>query len=542
MTAAGTEVPVRNPRVVRHAAVAVAVSAALTLSACAPRPPGRRPPLALWLYCGAQLDRPGEPERLATLWSRAAAAGYTRVMLTDPRFDRLGEMDAGYFASAARVKRLADSLGVELVPALFTVGRSNTLLALDPDLAEALPVRDARLEVRGGVARVVADPAVALGARPDFADPWVSVSDGRARIGAHLVRSRFAFHVPVAPFRCYHLSVEVRTRGYTGKPMVTVLGGARALTYTRSLGLAPTQDWTRVDLVFGSLDQERVTVWLGDWKAALGTVEWRAWRLEECGPVNVVRRAGAPFVIAGRTEGRDYEPVRDSLLGRVPWRGQYQAWHAPPEIRTPLPDGTRLRASWYFAPVLYGKQVTICPSEPATLDLMRDQAARMKALWGAGGYMMMHDEIRVLDWDESCARRGATSGAVLAADVRECVGLLAGSRVYVWSDMFDPYQNAVRGYHLVRGDLAGSWEGLDSSVTIVNWNAGRATESLRFFARRGHRQVIAAYYDGAPSQVRGWIAAARGVAGVEGVMYTTWQGRYDDLEAFAREARAEWAR
>jgi hypothetical protein len=500
-------------------------------------------PPALWLYCGAELVKDSEVPRLQALWKRAAAAGYTHVILTDPKFERLGEMNPGYFVNARRVKKLADSLGIELVPALFPIGRSSTLLALNQDLAEAVPVKDALLEVQGGVARVVADPPVALAERPDYADPSVALADGHATIRDHSSRSRISFRQRVAPFRCYHVSVEARTTGYSGSPMVTVYGiDERALTFARSFGLAPTQDWTRLDLVFDSLENDAVSVWMGAWKPGRGTLEWRGWSIEEVGPVNVVHRPGAPFTITDRVEGRDYEPVRDPLLGMVPWRGQYRAWHEAPVIRTALPEGTRLRASWYYAAVLFDHQVSICPCEPATLELLRDEAQRMRMLWGARGYLMMHDEIRVLGWDRSCRSRGATAGAILAAHARDCLQMLAGSRVYVWGDMYDPFQNAVRDYYLVRGDLAGSWEGLDSSVVIVNWNAPRAAESLRFFADRGHHQVIAGYYDGAPQEVRKWIDAARGVPGVEGVMYTTWRDRFDDLEAFANEVRAAWGK
>jgi len=130
-----------------------------------------------------------------------------------------------------------------------------------------------------------------------------------------------------------------------------------------------------------------------------------------------------------------------------------------------------------------------------------------------------------------------TAGQLLAENVRQCRELLKGQRAYVWNDMFDPNHNAVRNYALVNGDLAGSWEGLPSSVGIVNWNPGNRGRSLRFFADRGHRQVIAGYYDGPSGDVVPWLEAAAGVPRVDAVMYTTWQGRYDDLEAFAETCR-----
>jgi hypothetical protein len=77
---------------------------------------------------------------------------------------------------------------------------------------------------------------------------------------------------------------------------------------------------------------------------------------------------------------------------------------------------------------------------------------------------------------------------------------------------------------------------LPKDAVIVNWNSGKPKESLPFFANRGLKQILAGYYDGPPDSIRRWLAAAEGVPGVVGVMYTTWQGKYDDLEAFAKAA------
>jgi hypothetical protein len=179
-----------------------------------------------------------------------------------------------------------------------------------------------------------------------------------------------------------------------------------------------------------------------------------------------------------------------------------------------------------------------CPSEPKTMAVLADQAKRMTALWGpaAAGYMMGFDEIRCLNQDESCRRTGRTPGQILAGAARDASKLLpAGTPQYTWNDMFDPHHNAVKGpYYLVDGDYAGAWEGLDKSVTILNWNFGKRDASLKFFAERGHRQILAGYYDHKPEQVKAWLASARGVTGVVGVMYTTWRNDYSNIEAFAR--------
>ena len=104
--------------------------------------------------------------------------------------------------------------------------------------------------------------------------------------------------------------------------------------------------------------------------------------------------------------------------------------------------------------------------------------------------------------------------------------------------MFDPHHNAVDNYYLVRGTLAGSWEGLSKDTLIMNWNSGKQKESLDFFAKRGHAQILAGYYDGNPSSIKGWLATAKSLGGanVQGVMYTTWANNYSQLEAFAKAA------
>ena len=103
--------------------------------------------------------------------------------------------------------------------------------------------------------------------------------------------------------------------------------------------------------------------------------------------------------------------------------------------------------------------------------------------------------------------------------------------------MFDPHHNAKDApYYLVNGSLAGSWTGLDPDVIVVPWNFETRAESLRFFTSRGHRQLIAGYYDSDPAKIRDWLAAAVPVRdSVLGVMFTTWRDDYSQLETFGNE-------
>ena len=507
-------------------------------------------PLQRWFYYAQNLWVDKNIDDLEAVFRRAAKAGYTQVLLTDSKFAKLGDMDARYFANIDRVKKLAAELHLEIVPALFPIGYSNDVLWHDPNLIEALPVRDALLVVTQGVARIQADPPIAL-AGGDFSDlnrwSWkdatVVADNGAARVtDPRGQNARIVQKLKVHPFRQYHIAVRVKTQDFHGTPEVKVLAGSQALNYN-SLGVAATQDWKTQHVVFNSLTNSEVNIYLGCWGGATGSLWFDDAVIEEVALLNVVRRSGAPLVVKREdstilSEGREYAPVNDPLMGVKPWPGSYDVFHEPPLLHSSLPDGTRLRLSYYHGVTVYEDQAMICPSEPKTVELLSDQARRMHAAWGAKGYMMSHDEIRVMNWCAACEERHLDAGAILADNVRTCVRILRevnpGGRIYVWSDMFDPNHNAHKDYYLVRGDLTGSWEGLDPEVIVVPWYYEKRAATLRFFADRGHRQLIAGYYDSDPAKIRDWLTSAKPISGIVGVMYTTWQHQFGDLERFSQ--------
>jgi hypothetical protein len=513
------------------AAVAAATLAVLPGLRSAPR----TAPRELWFYEAVSLADPAAVAKIPALWRRATAAGYAKVVLVDWRFARPRDQDAAWLGRVRMLRALADSLGLEIVPGVSLVGRGNgAMLAADPNLAEALPVRDALLEVRGGVARVIADPPVALGPRPQRVDAGV-VLDGaaaRARAGG----PRLAWTLGVAPWRSYHVAFSLAGEGFRGEPRVTVTGDGRELAYAAVPSPAGTAPERR-DVVFNSQGCRSVTIGFSTSRASRGALRWSDWRIEETGPVNLVRRPGLAFRIAGLTEGRDFDAVADPLLGASPERGRFDAWHEPPVVRVRRPDGTRLRASWHQAAVILRGQVACCLSDTAVIARQLAEIRRVRELFGARTVFLMHDEIRAIGLDSTCLATGRTPGQVLAANVRAIRAGAGGVRLCVWGDMFDPEQNAVDGYYLVRGSLAGSWEGLDPGIDVVNWNGGRIGSSLRFFARAGHRQVWAGYYDGPPGAIADVLPQLDQVTGTYAVLYATWRERYDDLEAFARAVR-----
>jgi hypothetical protein len=507
--------------------------------------------LQRWLYYPVNLSVNSNIPPLQSVFTRAAAQGYTHILISDFKSAFLQNMNSNYFNNVNTVKSIAASLDLELVPAVFSIGYSNDLLFNDPNLIEALPVTDTLLVVSNGVAVVQPDPPVSFRggdfsnlALWDWKDSNVVEDNGTARVtDPNGANARIVQGITVTPFRQYHISVRVKTQSFMGTPEVKVLAPGNYQLNYNYLGVQQTQDWNTHHVVFNSLTNTHVTVYFGCWGGTTGSLWWDDTSIEELAFLNIVRRPGAPLTVrveGGRQliEGTDFPAFKDSQMGVIPWNGTYDVYHTPPVMTmTGVSNGTRLRASWYHAVTVYDDQAMICPSEPATTNLLWNEARRMTAAWGAKGYMMSHDEIRVFNWCAACRQRNMDAGEMLADNVRTCINILRtvnpGGDIYVWSDMFDPNHNAHDNYYLVRGNLTNSWLGLDSDVIISPWAHDLRQATMSFFADRGNRQVMAGYYDQGPNQITDWLNTSKQFPGALGVMYTTWISNYNDIEAFA---------
>jgi hypothetical protein len=75
--------------------------------------------------------------------------------------------------------------------------------------------------------------------------------------------------------------------------------------------------------------------------------------------------------------------------------------------------------------------------------------------------MMTYDELRIAGWDPAGGQ--VTAGPYMAATVRRSIDLLKAINrryeLYVWSDMFDPNENALPKYFMCNGPVTGALEG-----------------------------------------------------------------------------------
>ena len=240
---------------------------------------------------------------------------------------------------------------------------------------------------------------------------------------------------------------------------------------------------------------------------------------------------------------------------RTPFNDTY---HEPSPIT--LPKGTHLAAGQLVAvdsysafPIPGALGQSMCMSEPVVYKWIAQNARTIKKLLPANGAVLIgYDEIRQMNSCAKCRAKNMTAGELLAWSMGQSLQayqpVMPEVPLYTWNDMFDPYHNAKDHYYYVEGDLAGSWKGVPANVSIMNWNLGQLKESLRWFSGRDgrqpipHRQLIAGYYDSRNGALAAQqeIGAATGIPGVQGLMYTTWEDDYSQLESFANAAKAHW--
>lgn len=520
-----------------------------------------------WVYVSRNLTSDQHVEDIRAIAATAAEHGLNGMVLA-AGLDRIDLQPPAWFNRIERVKQIVRDAGLELVPTLFSAGYGGSVLAYDRNLAEGIPVRDAPFDVEGGVARLAQDPPVVF-LNPGFEESSnhraagysfhdrpgeVSFIDNEVfHSGAASLRfenfgsfpnghGRVMQEIAVRPHRQYRVSVWVKSDQLAPASAfrVQVLATDGRALAPWDPRLAATTDWRRLVLGFNSLNYERVRIYAGVWGGVSGRFWVDDFAVEEVGLVNVLRRPGTPLTVRGRDsgaayeEGADFAPVADTPL-------TFRFDHEGPRIvLTPgsrIREGERLLVSYYHGMSINDGQVTICMSEPAVYDIWRKQARLVHELIGGKRYLLSMDEIRAGGTCEACRSRGLSMAEILGDCITRQAEMLREvnpeADVLIWSDMLDPNHNARANYYLVDGDYTGSWEHVPKDLVIMCWYYARRRESLAHFSGLGFRTFAGAYYDGDTlDNPRGWLEALDETPNAVGIMYTTWQNKYDLLAAF----------
>jgi hypothetical protein len=541
------------------------------------------PTLQLWYWHHSYLTSDAAVQSSKLLLDRAAEAGYNGVAFWDNSFAAMSDA----FWPAANVERMrtvmqyATAKGLRVMGLAAPYGWSNGALAANGNWAEAQRVIGATFKVNTSATRldfVNQFPPLTNEGFEEGRSGWFSTGD--AGIGLSDVshggkhsgvivdatgNARFRQRIVLTPWRQYHLRVWFKSASFTGASAIEVQDWwhRRVLRFRAELDARGTQGWTRVDYTFNSQSTTSAYLYFGVWGSSRGMLWFDDVLLEEAALVYVARRPGAPLHVYSAedrrwefSEGQDYSLIFDPALSppRAAFRDSY---HAPPPVL--LPPKTRLRPSQFVAvdyyavfPLPLDQQVSLCLTDAAALHWVEDNARAVIASMPRGsGVLLSYDEIRQMNSCAGCRETKLSAGDLLASNVRRVTGtvraIASAAPLFIWGDMFDPYQNARSNYYDVEGDLGGSWKGLPPELTVLNWDRAHLKQSLTWFSGSdkrqpiAHKQLIASYYDGGNADViDGELRTARGIPGIAGAMYVTWQDDYSQLERFAAAARRGW--
>ena len=509
-----------------------------------------------WLFVWRDVSDPKEVDRMIARFPAAKAAGYNGVVFN-------------WNVAAARaeaLKEAAQQNGLELITAVMGGFKDRNyvegVLAKDvlfvaQNSAVTFTPDNPTTVANGGFEDVAGNHFKGWGWQDDegvttFADHEVT-HGGKTSLRMENIAKNAANHcrisqpIKLQPRRQYHISFWVKTDHFApANPEVKLLtaDGKGSISF-QSFHAEPTQDWKRYDLVFNSFENTNGLLYLGTWWGKAGKLWWDDIQIEEIGLVNLLRRPGCPLTVRGEEgtvfeEGRDFEVLKDPQLH--PWI----AYHEAPRIKLipggRIKDGARLRVSYYHPIIVYEDRLTGCITEPHIFEEWKDEVKHANDLLHPAAFLMSHDEMRVMNQCALCQAQHQSPGEMLAANVRRSAKIIRDLRpdaeIWVWSDMFDPLHNAVDHYYAVNGSLAGSWKGLDKDVGIVNWHGGLKGKNCKFFADLGLRQILSGYYDSDESgaAIAEWLAATKGVTGIVGAMYTTWEDKYGAMDTWAKKA------
>ncbi|GGX78608.1 hypothetical protein GJV26_04380 [Massilia dura] len=559
-----------------------------------------------WIYFNGNITLPADYAALQTLIVQARKEGFNGIALNsggDGSFTSLAGLPQNKYnliiENTKKLVALASQNNIELIP---VAGGPEVPAALNSNLVEALPTNTV-FTVEGSTGRVKDLTNKIPDGGFDTTAGWgmdtvvtvdkseghtrapaikLTPSDGTIKLpnGEPNYNSRLVKNLKLPAHKSYKLSFWLKASpGYVTSDLfiqiLDVASGAPA--YKNGLGWAlgsngeweaksnrelfaeNSSDWKKYELIFNTGNFTNLNLWFSNQTkgdpatfALIDDVE-----LYEIGLPKLVDRASITTVVTGNgiqyAKGQDY--AIDSINGKL---------NIPKGSR--IASGQDVTVSWHQSGVnLAGRWNT--PSTACTDGYFYWQNTLHRNLFqlfgnkfGEGNtnkYFMPYDDIRVMNWDKSCAT-GNNAADYLASTVNKVrSNIVANNKsveILTWNQMFDPHVNARANYWQVNGSLVPSSVKLDSNIVVVNSAGGGRTAmaddkiraaSLNFFARRGHKQVAALYHDNRDS-VKNWIEIISDpmTPALDGVMYTSWvynkedrlQG-YKELEEVARLLR-----
>ena len=514
-----------------------------------------------WFFSFGYGRSRADVDKIKSLIDTGAAHGLNGMVLSSFALDSITRWTDRDIALLKEVQVHCDRRGIELIPTGFSVGYGGGALGHDRNFAATLPTVMTLQAKDGKLVPVFGKNLLKNGDLEQHANGrfagfafhdqpgQISFPDTGAAIGQTCIRftnlatnphghGRIMQAVSIQAGRPYRLSFRIKTQDLEPvsglKAMILKDTGTLASLNPR---MRSTQDWTEVSLDFMNHSATEVKVYVGIWGGKSGTFWLDDLRLCEGSTLSdIVQRSGAPLALRSldreRTfvQGRDFETIPNL-------RELNQVSLSP---GTAIREGEALELACYKIPFVshaWGKQISLCMSNPDLYDYWETQARKLHQVIGYKKVLLSMDEIRNGGGCALCQGSGLSMAEILGSCITrqhaifKCID--PEIEVLIWSDMLDPAHNARDNYYGVVGDFTGSWQHVPKDLSIMCWYHAIRDKSLAFFSQQGFRTFGAAYYDADdltnPSE---WLASLQSTPQAQGIMYTTWLKKYALLADF----------
>jgi len=398
--------------------------------------------------------------------------------------------------------------------------------------------------------------------------------------------------INVIPFRNYHLSVKLKVNNFSningvGVSIYEISKNKRVLHYNRPLSLSCNEEptvncqllpldsvknntWVKYDFTFNTLESTELIIALGSWGGGTGQLWWDDLKIEPAGFNNILKREDQSVEVIVKKdnaiiiEGENIDPIIDPLLYGPEG---FRMWHEQPIIKVrnnSLQFGDELTIDYFHAGFIHNGISGPSLLHPEIFKVTQKQLDSTYTIWARQnmfkGWFLGHDEIRLHNWENDPPNDTLKTPAKnLEKNFNkiydQAKAIKSDATIMVWNDMFDPLSNGkqesqleypyffVNGYWGRDSTANGRPDtGIPKDVIIVNWNKGDniRIDAAKFFANNKHSQILAGYYD---PEIKGnyytdnWLRELEiaKITGIKGIMYTTWQDNFSDLEDWAMQ-------
>jgi len=529
-----------------------------------------------WFSLTANLQQPPDLDKAIRTIDAAANDGYNGVVFRDPSLDSLTSISPAYKAALEQAVAEARKNKMEFIPSIAAIGDSENILDRNPSLAESMPCRDVRFTITNGQLKP-SDPVtpVVNGGLETFAgelptgftgahgtDMTMAADNATHHGGAMALRVdglatalagkggvSLRQSIAVRPWHQYRLSVWTKATATKGaKVLLNALGAAGQ--FLNSTEWHNTPDWVKNDTVFDSLGESQITMEILVQPLPNAKIWIDDLTLEDVGIMNVTRRDDCPVVIKGDdgifyNENIDVAQIADPfhVAGMGPGHidGSHAIPFAVPGTNGRLHEGQTVLMDYYAAVLANGVPV-LCVNEPKSKALIKADIKRVIDLIHPKTLLFDVADVRSLGWDPACEGTGKNGGEMLGGLIRDEEAMAKSFdpsiQIATYGDMFNPSQNSLDQYYLMKSGTTGSLRSVPKDVIIVNGDFAHASQSLTFFAQAGYKQILWGYRDDhdAMAQIVQWQKLGAGVKGIQGFGYATQVDDYSHLADFVQAA------